>query len=203
MLSVLLYGAESWTTAFHCRRKIETFHMKCLRLRKISHVSIWDQDRWHLNNQKLRQFLGVPTIVQLISQARLRWLGHLARMGPKRLPKRLLFGFLPGDIHGRTDSCRSQKWKMAVFWISSTIWSMLGFHCTLGCRRHEKTQAWIREVLFTPWPCGFRRCNLVLIERYLPGRQWHRGPLNSTSPSSLFTALSGLVAARTKWFLRC
>ena len=109
VLSVLLYGAESWTTTFPCRRKLETFHMKCLR--KIAHVSIWDQDRWHLNNQKLRQFLGVPTIVQLISQARLRWLGHLARMGPKRLPKRLLFGFLPGDMGTPTAvGRRSGKW---------------------------------------------------------------------------------------------
>ena len=60
-LSVLLYGAASWTTTFLSRRKLETFHMKCLR--KISGVSVWNQDQWRLNNAALRQFLGVPAVV--------------------------------------------------------------------------------------------------------------------------------------------
>ena len=31
VLSVLLYGAESWTTTWECRKKLEKFHMRCLR----------------------------------------------------------------------------------------------------------------------------------------------------------------------------
>ena len=50
---------------------------------------------------------------------------------------------------------------------------MLGFHCTLGCRRHEKTQARTGDVLFTPWQCGFHRCSLVRIGRYLGSSKKH------------------------------
>ena len=109
VLSVLLYGAESWTTAFSCRKKMETFHMKCLR--KICKVTIWDQENWHMNNLVLQQFLGVPAIKQLVTRARLRWLGHLARMPSERLPKQMLFAFLPGDVGTPNQAGRrSGKW---------------------------------------------------------------------------------------------
>ena len=109
VLSVLLYGEESWTTTFSCRKKMETFHMKCLR--KICKVTIWDQENWHMNNLVLRQFLCMPTIKQLVTQARLRWLGHLARMPSERLPKQMLFAFLPGDVGTPTQAGRrSGKW---------------------------------------------------------------------------------------------
>lgn len=96
VLSVLLYGAETWTTTFTCRRKLEKFHMQCLR--KIAHVSLWDQERWSLPNAQLRQCLGVPSVMDLVSQARLRWLGHVARMDSSRLPKRMMFAFLPASV---------------------------------------------------------------------------------------------------------
>jgi len=35
------------------------------------------------------------TLADMISCRRLRWLGHVARMGDDRLPKQLLFGWLP------------------------------------------------------------------------------------------------------------
>ena len=109
VLSVLLYGAESWTTTFLCRRRLEVFHMKCLR--KSTKIGILDQEQLHINNQELRARLGVPTIRQLVSQARLRWLGHLARMAPERLPKQMLFAFLPGDVGAPTKpGRRTGKW---------------------------------------------------------------------------------------------
>ena len=109
VLSVLRYGAESWTTTFSCRKKMETFHMKCLRT--ICKVTIWDQENWHMNNLVLRQFLGVATIKQLVTQARLRWLGHLARMPSERLPKQMRFAFLLGDVGTPTQAGRrSGKW---------------------------------------------------------------------------------------------
>ena len=96
VLSVLLYGAESWTTTYACRRRLEKFHM--MRLRKISNVTRWEQEQHHVNNDALRAWLGVPTIRQMITQARLRWVGHMARMENHRLPKQMLFAFFPGDV---------------------------------------------------------------------------------------------------------
>ena len=48
--------------------------------------------------RKLSGFGVVPTIVDLVRQSRLRWLGHVGRMPNHRLPKRLLFGVLPEDV---------------------------------------------------------------------------------------------------------
>lgn len=85
------------------RLRLESFHMQCLR--KISCVSRWDQQVRSISNDRIKSFLGVPSIMQLIiHQARLRWMGHLVRMPNDRLPKRLpndrlpkqaLFLFLP------------------------------------------------------------------------------------------------------------
>ena len=41
--------------------------------------------------------LGVPTVRELYTQRVLRWLGHVARQEPERLPKRFTFGWLPPE----------------------------------------------------------------------------------------------------------
>ena len=91
VISVLLYGCETWTTTFQCRNKLEQFQMMCLG--KITKIGIWEQERMHINSGKLREWLGVPTVCVMIIQARTRWLGHVARMHNKRLPKQMLFAF--------------------------------------------------------------------------------------------------------------
>ena len=96
VLSVLLYGAETWTTTFTCRSRLEKFQMMCLR--KISQVSRWQQEQWRLSNDLLREWPGIPTVKQQVTQARLRWLGHVARMPDHRLPKQMMFAFLPPSI---------------------------------------------------------------------------------------------------------
>ena len=96
VLSVLLYARETWTVWFQMRLRLEAFHMRCLR--KICRVSRWDQQTKGISNDQIRGFLGVPSIMSLIHQARLRWMGHLARMPNDRLPKQALFSFLPQDV---------------------------------------------------------------------------------------------------------
>ena len=96
VLAVLLYGSCTWTTTYACRRQLNMFYMKCLRT--ISGFTLFKQEHWHLSDERLREWLGVPPIMHLVSQSRLRWLGHLARMDNSRLPKQMLFAFLPGDV---------------------------------------------------------------------------------------------------------
>ena len=150
VLSVLLYGAESWTTTFSCRKKMETFHMKCLR--KICKVTIWDQENWHMNNLVLRQFLGVPTIKQLVTQARLRWFGHLARMPSERLPKQMLFAFLPGDVGTPTQAGRrSGKW-LSYEQVSDLESVNIPLHAWMHIARKNQGSGW-REIVYkaAPW----------------------------------------------------
>ena len=96
VLSVLLYGAEVWTHTYPVRKALERFHFICLR--RLSGYGIRYQREHSLSNDALRAWLGVPTIAELVSQARLRWLGHVGRMPDHRIPKRVLFGMLLPEI---------------------------------------------------------------------------------------------------------
>ena len=96
VLSVLLYGCETWTTDWQRRNKLEKFHMTCLR--KICGVSRMQQQTDGITNDCIRGSLGVPRIMDLIHQHRLRWVGHVARIPNDRLPKRMFFAFLPEGV---------------------------------------------------------------------------------------------------------
>jgi hypothetical protein len=45
-----------------------------------------------LHNEELHNFYSSPSIIRIITSRRLRWLGHVARMGEKRNVYRLLVG---------------------------------------------------------------------------------------------------------------
>jgi hypothetical protein len=45
-----------------------------------------------LHNEKLRDLYSPPSIIRIIKSRRMRWAGHVARMGEKRNAYRLLVG---------------------------------------------------------------------------------------------------------------
>ena len=84
VMSVLLYGAETWPVTQHDIRKLKTFQMRCLR--DIVGVTLWDMRR---NADILEEAGELPMEVQL-RQRRLQWLGHMQRMSDHRLQKQVL-----------------------------------------------------------------------------------------------------------------
>ena len=88
IVSTLLYGSESWTTYSSQERKLQVFHMRCLR--RILGIS-W-QDK--VTNNEVLNKAGIPSMFTLLRQRRLRWLGHVHRMEDGRIPKDLLYGEL-------------------------------------------------------------------------------------------------------------
>ncbi len=94
VVSTLLYGAECWAILKRDETRLDAFHHRCLRA--ILGVSRWDQQLHHVSNADLRQRWGdVGLISDTVRKRRLQWLGHVARMPADRLPKQLLFGWLP------------------------------------------------------------------------------------------------------------
>ena len=93
VMSVLMFGAETWTPTWLTVKALERFHMICLR--KISGRGLRFQREHFVSNENLRAWLQVPTIKDLTRQARVRWLGHVGRMNDERLPKKMLHGWLP------------------------------------------------------------------------------------------------------------
>ena len=88
VLSTLLYGSESWTTYMCQERRLNTFHMRCLK--RILGIT-W-QDR--IPYSDILDRARIRSMHSLLSQRRLRWLGHVRRMEDGRLPKDILYGQL-------------------------------------------------------------------------------------------------------------
>ena len=88
VLSTLLYGSESWTTYARPERRLNGFHLRCLR--RLLHIR-W-QDR--VTNTEVLERAGSLSMPSLPIQRRLRWLGHAHRMEPDRLPREILYGEL-------------------------------------------------------------------------------------------------------------
>ena len=79
VLSVLLYGSESWTLLQQDVRRLEKFHHHCIA----TILGISKRTRWqsHIFNVSLRTRWGdEASVAQKICCRRLEWLGHLAPM---------------------------------------------------------------------------------------------------------------------------
>ena len=88
VLSVLLYGCQSWTPYQRHVSKLESFHHRCLR----TILGI----RWQqmVPNTAVLKRAGCSSIAGLLGFYRLKWLGHVERFENHRIPRKLLFGEL-------------------------------------------------------------------------------------------------------------
>ena len=86
VLSTLLYGSETWTLYSRQERRLNAFHMRCLRRL----LTITWQDR--ITNAEVLSRAGMPSMYAMLTQRRLRWLGHVCRMDDGRIPKDILYG---------------------------------------------------------------------------------------------------------------
>ena len=83
VLPSLLHGCETWTCYRRHTKKLDQFHLRCLR--KILCVSWKD----HVPNQEILRRAELTGIEAMLNQAQLRWSGHVTRMDNSRLPKQL------------------------------------------------------------------------------------------------------------------
>ena len=86
VISTLLYGSETWTTYTSQERKLNSFHLRFLR--RILGIKWQDKE----SNSVVLMRAGAPSMFAILSERRLRWLGHVKRMSPGRIPKDLLYG---------------------------------------------------------------------------------------------------------------
>nr|VZH92754.1 unnamed protein product [Spirometra erinaceieuropaei] len=86
ILPTLLYGAETWTVYTRQARRLNHFHLGCLR--RILRLN-W-QDR--IPDTDVLERTGILSIYSMLRQMQLRRSGHLVRMDDERLPKRLFYG---------------------------------------------------------------------------------------------------------------
>lgn len=84
VLSVLLYGSESWKGLREIEERVRRFESGCLR--KIMKIRWFDM----VSEQELRRRTGQQTITEKLRINRWRWYGHVLRMPEQRTPKQAL-----------------------------------------------------------------------------------------------------------------
>ena len=76
--------SECWALTSRTQSKLQAAEMKVLRV--IRGVTKRDSFR----NEKIRDELNLRPLLDSIEEGRLRWYGHVMRMGEERMPKRCL-----------------------------------------------------------------------------------------------------------------
>jgi hypothetical protein len=84
ILPVVLYGCETWSLTVREEHKLRVFENRVLR-------KIFGSKRdgvkggWRkLHNEELYNLYSSPSIIRIIKSRRMRWAGHVTRMGEKR-----------------------------------------------------------------------------------------------------------------------
>ena len=81
ILPVVLYGCENWLLILREERRLRVFENRVLR-RVFGSKSDEVAGEWRkLHNEELRDLYSLPNIVRVVKSRRMRWAGHVARMG--------------------------------------------------------------------------------------------------------------------------
>jgi hypothetical protein len=87
ILPVVLYGCETWSLTLREEHRLRVFENRVLR-RIFGPTGEWRK----LHNEELRDLYSSSSIIRIIKSRKIRWAGHVARMGEKRNAYRLLVG---------------------------------------------------------------------------------------------------------------
>jgi hypothetical protein len=115
ILPVVLYGCETWSLTLREEHRLRVFENRVLRRifgpKKDAVTGGWRK----LHNEELHNLYSSPSIIRMIKSRRMRWTGHVARMGEKRSAYRILVGKPEGNRQlGRPRHMWVDNIKMAL-----------------------------------------------------------------------------------------
>jgi hypothetical protein len=95
ILPVVLYGCETWSLTLGEEHRLRVFEKGVLM--KIFRPKRKENGSWRkLYNFELHDLYSSPNIIRVIKSRRMRWAGHVARMGEGRGVYRVLVGMSEG-----------------------------------------------------------------------------------------------------------
>ena len=93
ILPVVLYGCETWSPTLREERRLRVFENRVLRRifgpKKDETTGGWRK----LHNEELNNLYSSPNIVRVIKLRRMKWAGHVAHMGKRKVAYRILVNF--------------------------------------------------------------------------------------------------------------
>jgi hypothetical protein len=92
ILPVLLYGCETWSLTLRQEHRLRVFENRYLRRifgpKRDEVTGDWRK----LHSEELHNFYSSPDIIRQVKSRRMRWAGHVARMGEERNVYKVLVG---------------------------------------------------------------------------------------------------------------
>jgi hypothetical protein len=90
ILLIVLYGCKTWSLTLREEHRLRAFENRVLRIfgPKREEDRLWRK----LHDDDLHSLYSSPSIVRVIKSRRMRWVGHVTRMGEGRGVYRVLIG---------------------------------------------------------------------------------------------------------------
>ena len=93
VLTVLLFGSESWAMCKVHFDQLTAFHRRCVRA--MAHTSLWKTRIHRVTTTSLLESAGIRPLVQCFDERLQQWAGKLARMPLARMPRRMMTAWVP------------------------------------------------------------------------------------------------------------
>jgi hypothetical protein len=108
---VVLYGCETWSLTLREEHRLRVFENRVLRRifgpKRVEITGEWRK----LRNGELHNLYSSPDVIRQIKLRRMRWAGHVARMGGRRNVYRVLVGKPKGK---RLVRRRRRRWEDGI-----------------------------------------------------------------------------------------
>ncbi|KAK0137964.1 Delta-1-pyrroline-5-carboxylate synthase [Merluccius polli] len=112
-IPALTYGHELWVMTERTRSRVQAAEMSFLR--RVAGLSLRDRVR----SSVIREKLGVDPLLLRVERSQMRWLGHLVRMPPGRLP---------GEVFRARPTGRRPRGRPRTRWRDYILVTNLDFH---------------------------------------------------------------------------
>jgi hypothetical protein len=111
ILAVVLYWCETWSLTLREEHRLRVFENRILRVifgpKRDEVTGEWRK----LHNEELHNLYPSPDMIRQVKSRRMRWAGHVARMGEERNVYRVLIGKTEG---GRPLGRPMRRWKDGI-----------------------------------------------------------------------------------------
>jgi hypothetical protein len=89
---MVLYGYETWSLTLREQCRLKVFENRVLRRVFGPKRNEVTREWRRLHNEELNDLYPLPNILRVVKSRRMRWAGHVARMGEERGVHRVLVG---------------------------------------------------------------------------------------------------------------